>query len=232
MLMERPIRQKVKINKDIGTLPEEKEVWYCGNCGDKNSEGLASCTFCGTVRTTEERKTVAYIHDTYSAVHSENISAGRDGGKYDTLRDWLTKLLGGGEKPETAASIPNFRFKAYLKSNLERLYRDEDVNITWTDRNGNRMKPVYEDTDQDGNYDTFTWQYEEAYGGKTVDFQAFIFCGDCYSSGFSASDWREPEDCEGRAEGYGYQGRDYPGAVCPSVRVGAGSVCDSGDGRV
>ncbi len=170
MLMERPIRQKVKINKDIGTLPEEKEVWYCGNCGDKNSEGLASCTFCGTVRTTEERKTVAYIHDTYSAVHSENISAGRDGGKYDTLRDWLTKLLGGGEKPETAASIPNFRFKAYLKSNLERLYRDEDGNIIWTDRNGNRMKPIYKDTNQDGNYDTFVWNYEEAYGGKTVDF--------------------------------------------------------------
>ena len=129
-------------------------------------------------------------------------------------------------------SIPDFRFKAYLKSNLERLYRDEDGNITWTDRNGNRMKPVYEDTDQDGNYDTFTWQYEEAYGGKTVDFQAFIFCGDCYSSGFSASDWREPEDCEGRAESYGYQGRDCSGAVCPSVRVGAGSVCDSGDSRV
>lgn len=170
VLMERPIRQKVKINKDIGTIPEIRQVWYCRNCGYGNSEGLASCDFCGTARTTEERKTVTYAHDTYSAVHSENISAKRDGGWYDIARDWLTQLLGGREEPETAASIPEFRFKAYLKSNLERLYRDEDGNIIWTDRNGNRMKPVYEDTNQDGNYDTFTWKYEEGYGGKTVDF--------------------------------------------------------------
>lgn len=169
-LMERPIRQKVKISKDIGTFPQEKQVWYCMNCGYENTEGLAFCGFCSTVRTTEEIKTITYANDTYSAVHSENISARRNGGWYDTISDWLTKLLEGREEPETASSIPNFRFKAYLKSNLERLYRDEDGNITWTDRNGNRMKPVYEDTNQDGNYDTFVWQYEEAYVGRTVDF--------------------------------------------------------------
>ena len=62
------------------------------------------------------------------------------------------------------------RFKAYLKSNLERLYRDEDGNVIWMDRNGNTMTPQYEDTNGDGNYDTFTWKYDEAYDGKTVDF--------------------------------------------------------------
>ena len=30
----------------------------------------------------------------------------------------------------------NFRFKAYLKSNLQRLYRDADGNVTWLDRRG------------------------------------------------------------------------------------------------
>ena len=30
----------------------------------------------------------------------------------------------------------NFRFKIYLRSNLERLYCDEDGAITWTDKNG------------------------------------------------------------------------------------------------
>lgn len=32
--------------------------------------------------------------------------------------------------------MDNFRFQIYLRSNLERLYRDEQGNITWTDRNG------------------------------------------------------------------------------------------------
>lgn len=36
----------------------------------------------------------------------------------------------------TAASLPNFRFKIYLKSNLERLYRDGEGNVVWLDRDG------------------------------------------------------------------------------------------------
>ncbi len=36
-------------------------------------------------------------------------------------------------------AIGNFRFKAYLKSNLERLYRDEDGTIVWQDRNGENV---------------------------------------------------------------------------------------------
>lgn len=100
----------------------------------------------------------------------ENISAKRDAGLYDTVKDWLTKLMGGEVDGESATDIPNFRFKAYLKSNLERLYRDEDGNIVWMDRNGNVMTPQYEDTNGDGNCDTFTWKYADAYNGKTVDF--------------------------------------------------------------
>ena len=42
--------------------------------------------------------------------------------------------------------------------------------MVWMDRNGNTMTPQYEDTNGDGNYDTFTWKYNIAYDGKTVDF--------------------------------------------------------------
>lgn len=43
----------------------------------------------------------------------------------------------GGDTEDNAAYRPNFRFKIYLKSNLEQLYRDELGNIEWQDRNGN-----------------------------------------------------------------------------------------------
>lgn len=58
--------------------------------------------------------------------------------------DWWTKLFGGffgGGKSENAASkLGNFRFKSYLKSNLERIYRDYDGNIIWQDREGNELE--------------------------------------------------------------------------------------------
>ncbi len=57
----------------------------------------------------------------------------------------------------------NFRFKVYLKSNLERLYRNEAGEIVWMDRNGNEWEPVY-------GADGVTWKYKTAYGKKTVDF--------------------------------------------------------------
>ena len=51
--------------------------------------------------------------------------------------DWYTKLFGGFLAKDTEAKkMDNFRFKAYLKSNLERLYRDENGNIVWQDRKG------------------------------------------------------------------------------------------------
>ncbi|MDW2798763.1 SpaA isopeptide-forming pilin-related protein [Clostridium boliviensis] len=45
----------------------------------------------------------------------------------------------GGGTGANAAYLKNFRFKAYLKSNLERLYRAEDGTVTWQDRNGNTV---------------------------------------------------------------------------------------------
>lgn len=165
-VQERPIRQKIKVSKDIQTLPEPKVVWYCKNCGYENADGTGACGYCQTARTTEETKTIRYAHDTYSAVHSENLKAdGSEGG----FLDWLTQLLNGGVKDQSAKDVPEFRFKAYLKSNLERLYRNPDGEIVWMDRNGNVMTPQYEDTNGDGNYDTFTWKYADTYEGKTVD---------------------------------------------------------------
>lgn len=168
---ERPISQRIRIDKDIQKLKESKHVWYCLNCGYENADGDAICGFCGHNRTTEETKTIDYAHDTYGAVHSENISADREDGWYETAKDWFAKLLKLENKDESTESIGNFRFKAYLKSNLERLYRKADGTITWVDRNGNEMIPQYEDkAADDGNYDTFTWKYKDAFDGKTVDF--------------------------------------------------------------
>ncbi|MDO5304584.1 MAG: zinc ribbon domain-containing protein, partial [bacterium] len=168
---ERPILQKIRIDKDIQKLRESKQVWYCLNCGYENGESDVLCGFCGHNRTTEETKTIDYAHDTYGAVHSENISADREDGWYDTAKDWFAKLLKLENPDESTESIGNFRFKAYLKSNLERLYREADGTITWNDRNGNEMVPQYEDkTADDGNYDTFTWKYKGAFDEKTVDF--------------------------------------------------------------
>lgn len=169
-IYERPIRQKVRIEKDIQTMAETKTVWYCLNCGYENQDGEATCGFCGRERSTEETKSIDYAHDTYAAVHADNISAERDGGWYETAKDWLGNLLKGNSPEEEPESIGGFRFKAYLKSNLERLYRDEDGRIVWMDRNGNTMTPQYEDTNGNGNYDTFTWKYDTAYDGKNVDF--------------------------------------------------------------
>ena len=169
-VFERPIRQKVRIEKDIQTLPETKQVWYCLNCGYENKDGVTACGFCNRARSTEETKSIDYAHDTYAAVHADNISAERDGGWYETAKDWLWNLLKGSSPDEEPESIGNFRFKAYLKSNLERLYRDEDGHVVWMDRNGKTMTPQYADTNGDGNYDTFTWKYDDAYGGKAVDF--------------------------------------------------------------
>ncbi len=60
----------------------------------------------------------------------ENNTYANAGGK-----DKYTEQGGGTEN--NAKYIKNFRFKAYLKSNLERLYRAEDGTILWQDRNGN-----------------------------------------------------------------------------------------------
>ena len=107
-----------------------------------------------------------YMNDTYSEVHEDNLSKGTSGTWLDKTKDWLTNLLNGDVKDQSASKIPGFRFKAYLKSNLERLYRDENGTIVWLDRNGNALSPQYKDTNNDGNYDTFVWQS----GNDKIDF--------------------------------------------------------------
>ena len=54
--------------------------------------------------------------------------------------DWFTETFGGlfGNNSQ-AKKMDNFRFKVYLKSNLERLYRDNDGNVLWQDRLGNEI---------------------------------------------------------------------------------------------
>ena len=75
-----------------------------------------------------------------------------------------------GSAIETA--VPDFTFKAYLKSNIERLYRAEDGTVRWTDVNGNTLTPHY--YDRSGNEVTekdaysVKWVYDEAFGKKTV----------------------------------------------------------------
>jgi len=135
-VLERPIRQKVKVIKDIQT----------------NEDG-------------------SYAHDTYSDVHEENLSEG-NGGWLNKTKDWLASLLGKEVKDQDTTKIPDFRFKVYLKSNLERLYRNEDGNVVWLDRNGNALTPQYQDTNNDGNYDTFTWvkTNQDGTGESVIDF--------------------------------------------------------------
>ena len=86
-VLERAIRQKIKIVKDIQTTPE------------------------GT-----------YAHNT-------NADAGH--------QDRFTKGPGG--RMDNASKLPNFRFKLYLNSNLERLYRNEAGEIAWLDRDGKEV---------------------------------------------------------------------------------------------
>ena len=136
-VMERPIRQQIKVIKDIQTNPDG-----------------------------------SYAHDTYSEVHKENLSADGYNRWYTKITDWLTSLIGGTSENETTEKIDNFRFKAYLKSNLERLYRDNDGNIVWLDRYGNVLTPNYIDTNGDGNYDTFNWTRtaQDGSGDSIIDF--------------------------------------------------------------
>ncbi len=57
--------------------------------------------------------------------------------------DWFTRTFGGRFGRNTVAKkMDNFRFKVYLKSNLERLYRDNDGNIIWQDRLGNEINVI------------------------------------------------------------------------------------------
>ena len=65
-----------------------------------------------------------------------------EGNTGDIHSDWYTRLFGGYmDGGVTAKKMDNFRFKIFLKSNLERLYRDESGQITWQDRQGREVNP-------------------------------------------------------------------------------------------
>ena len=165
---ERPIRQQVKVSKDTETLPETLKVWYCANDGVMNSDDVDTCEGCGRKRTVEETKEIHYAHDTYTAFFNEDLSEKKQETNWITrLKTWLATITGVSGSEDSAKAVANFRFKAYLKSNLERLYRDEDGKVVWVDRNGNEMTPIYKDTNGDGLYDTFTW---ETYNAVESDF--------------------------------------------------------------
>ena len=106
----------------------------------------------------------SYQDNTYKNSHKDNFKDYLNTNTKST--DWLTKLENNEVNNESTKSIPNFMFKMYLKSNLERLYRDENGNITWVDRNGNPLVPEYVDTNNDGNFDTFIWKN----GNTEIDF--------------------------------------------------------------
>lgn len=51
--------------------------------------------------------------------------------------DWFTRVFGGFiKKSDQAKKMDNFRFKTYLKSNLERIYRDNNGEILWQNKDG------------------------------------------------------------------------------------------------
>lgn len=68
---------------------------------------------------------------------------------YGTIHDdWFTRTFGGRYgKNKAAGKMDNFRFKVYLKSNLERLYRDGEGKVVWLDRNENEIN-IMERNDQ------------------------------------------------------------------------------------
>lgn len=87
-VFERVIRQRVKIVKDIRTMPDG-----------------------------------GYAHNTNEAAgHKDSFTEGPGGKK-------------------GAGALANFRFKVYLKSNLERLYRNDEGEIVWLDQNGEETDP-------------------------------------------------------------------------------------------
>lgn len=76
----------------------------------------------------QQVKIVKDIRTTPEKTYAHNTMA--ESGRLDSF------TAGRGALTDAASALPQFRFKAYLKSNLERLYRDENGAVTWLDRNG------------------------------------------------------------------------------------------------
>ncbi len=76
------------------------------------------------------------IQTTPEGAYAHNTNA--DTGHQDAVTEGFA-----GTK-ETAEVLPGFRFKVYLKSNLERLYRNEQGEVIWLTRDGNETEPQQE----------------------------------------------------------------------------------------
>ncbi len=107
------------------TLRYDKNQLYADGGTRNNSISVVERSIMQKVKITKDIEVNAggtYDNNTYAATGHE---------------DYFTES-GGGTGANTAY-LKNFRFKAYLKSNLERLYRAEDGTVTWQDRNGNTV---------------------------------------------------------------------------------------------
>ncbi len=107
------------------TLRYDKNQLYADGGTRNNSISIVERPIMQKVKITKEIEVNAdgtYDNNTYAATGHE---------------DHFTES--GGGTGANAAYLKNFRFKAYLKSNLERLYRAEDGTVTWQDRNGNTV---------------------------------------------------------------------------------------------
>lgn len=107
------------------TLRYDKNQLYADGGTRNNSISVVERPIMQKVKITKDIEVNAdgtYDNNTYAATGHE---------------DHFTES--GGGTGSNAAYIKNFRFKTYLKSNLERLYRADDGTVTWQDRNGNTV---------------------------------------------------------------------------------------------
>ena len=107
------------------TLRYDKNQLYADGGTHNNSVSVVERPIMQKVKITKDievNEDGIYDNNTYAATGHE---------------DHFTES--GGGTGANAAYLKNFRFKAYLKSNLERLYRAEDGTVTWQDRNGNTV---------------------------------------------------------------------------------------------
>ena len=122
-------------------------------------------TYPGQTTPMTDAGTINTPVDVYERPIRQSVKVGKDfaldadrdqDGKGDSYRD---NTYGVSE----VVKETNFRFKAYLKSNLERMYCDKNGTIVWMDVNGNEMTPVITGS-------TLTWlKGADAYDFPEID---------------------------------------------------------------
>lgn len=109
------------------TYPGQEDIWQDG----ENRPGTNTAIVPVALQERAIRQKIR-ITKTIDAESYEDVNT-----YAQVHEDWFTRLFA--TKGQEARTMDNFRFKVYLKSNLERLYRDEDGFIVWMDRNGNEV---------------------------------------------------------------------------------------------